>query len=362
MEKEHISVVSGGAGEQEGAAGGFHGDRKIPAEGNVCLVGSVSFQRFFELVQVIAEASFCIQKDLLGIVTFAELPFPVLVLGNRVIAAGSVLREEDEAPLLRIVDVDDAGRCPYPVVLGKDFSILIGAFLIGVVDDIGLPLHAGEVYTVILAVFRSAAVLQTFGDGCEGDHYLDAPSLVFCIGIVDGALHMDSRLKAVDIVAVQSVAVVAVSHRQEEIPDGVQHVHLELIVLGGIGIRVDEDLEIVVLENDIVPFGHMAPDLISVELCAKVEIFVIPEHLCPGEEAGGRHVAALDIEESVGEGSVLPEGFVDVSVQVEGFRCSAADVDGRLEVYGRDRNTNLTHCEIPLFFIFEMFRAAKTER
>ena len=121
--------------------------------------------------------------------------------------------------------------------------------------------------------------------------------------------------------------------------------------MGGIGIRVDEDLEIVVLENDIVPFGHMAPDLISVELCAKVEIFVIPEHLCSGEEAGGRHVAALDIEESVGEGSVLPEGFVDVSVQVEGFRCSAADVDGRLEVYGRDRNTNLTHCEIPLFFI-----------
>ena len=40
MEKEHISVVSGGAGEQEGAAGGFHGDRKIPAEGNVCLVGA----------------------------------------------------------------------------------------------------------------------------------------------------------------------------------------------------------------------------------------------------------------------------------------------------------------------------------
>ena len=67
---------------------------------------------------------------------------------------------------------------------------------------------------------------------------------------------MNSRLKTVDIITVQGIAVVTVSYRQEKIPDRIQHVHFKFIILGGIRIRVNEDLEIVILENDIISFGY----------------------------------------------------------------------------------------------------------
>ena len=74
----------------------------------------------------------------------------------------AVLGEEDESPQLRIMNIDDAGRSPYPVVFRENISVFIGAFYVSVVLDIHIPLHTGEVHTVKFSVFRCAALFLVF--------------------------------------------------------------------------------------------------------------------------------------------------------------------------------------------------------
>ena len=58
------------------------------------------------------------------------------------------------------------------------------------------------------------------------------------------------------------------------------------------------------------------------------------------------------IKEATKLGGTTVHSFLNAEGQAGGYQ-------DRLEVYGRDRNTNLTHCEIPLFFIFGNVQGCK---
>ena len=242
------------------------------------------------------------------------------------------------------MDVDHAGGSPHPVILGQRPSGgRIGALLVRTVFHIHLPLHAGEIDAVEFAVSGRALVGKAFGQGREGDRDLHAPAPVGGCRVVDASVHVHRCAQPVHIVSVETAAAVPVSHGQEQIPDRIQNVHFKFIILLRIGIRIDEDFKIVIMEDDGVPVHDVAPDLIPLDQGAEIEILVVPGHFGPGAETGGGHVRALDIPESVGEGNVFPEGFVQPAVQGEGMRGASADVDGRSEIHGGNRNSDSVH-------------------
>ena len=152
------------------------------------------------------------------------------------------------------MNIDDAGRSPYPVVFRENISVFIGAFYVSVVLDIHIPLHTGEVHTVKFSVFRCAALFLVFVESGERNHNLNTPAFVFSGRIVDGTVHMDSGAKAVHIVAIEAASAVAVRLCEKQIPYRVQNVHFKFIVMVRIGIRVNEDLEIVVKVDDRIAF------------------------------------------------------------------------------------------------------------
>ena len=95
---------------------------------------------------------------------------------------------------------------------------------------------------------------KVFVESGERNHNLNTPAFVFSGRIVDGTVHMDSGAKAVHIVAIEAAAAVAVRLCEKQIPYRVQNVHFKFIVMVRIGIRVNEDLEIVVKVDDRIAF------------------------------------------------------------------------------------------------------------
>ena len=69
-----------------------------------------------------------------------------------------------------------------------------------------------------------------------------------------------------DVIAVNRISPVTVGGRKEQIPYRIQHIHFKFIILLGVGVRVNEDFKIVILENDLITSCYISPDLISVKL------------------------------------------------------------------------------------------------
>ena len=244
------------------------------------------------------------------------------------------------------MDVDHAGGRPHPVVLGKGIAGgRIGALLPCAVDKVHFPLYAGEVDAVVFPVFGRPLVLQTFGQRGKGDYHFHAPASVIRGRIVDRPVHMDCGAQAVHVVTVQRAAAVPVSDGKEQIPYSVQNVHFKFIILLRVGIRIDENFKIVVIENHGVPLGDMPPDFISFKLCPEIQIFIIPEDLRPGMETGRRHMGTFNILEKVRKLGVFPERLVQVSVQGERTGGAPADINRRGKGNGRNGNTDCTHVD-----------------
>ena len=68
-----------------------------------------------------------------------QVKSPPLVLRDRVFLA--VLSKEEEAPVLRSVDVDHAGGRPYPVVFGQGSPVGTEDLPVLPVPDLARPLH-----------------------------------------------------------------------------------------------------------------------------------------------------------------------------------------------------------------------------
>ena len=105
---------------------------------------------------------------------------------------------------------------------------------------------------------------------------------------------------------------VAVGLDEEQIPGRAERVHLELVVLVRVAVRIEEDLEVVVLEDDGVALGDRRPDVGFVELRRDVQRLVIPEQL---HARGVAHRPdAVDVDEGRRPCGGLPGGFVEPAV------------------------------------------------
>jgi hypothetical protein len=144
------------------------------------------------------------------------------------------------APTVGDVHVDDTLRRPDPVV----FPGLARC-----------PLDAAEVDTPVGA-WRWSGGGKAGSERLPGDGELDCPAVVGVGGLVESALDADGGLKARDGPGVVGVAALAVGLVEEEVLAGVERVDLELEVTGVGEGRLEEQLEVVVVEDDGVVLGE----------------------------------------------------------------------------------------------------------
>ena len=81
-----------------------------------------------------------------------------------------------------------------------------------------------------------------------------------------------------------------------------------------VSVGIDEDLEVIVMKNDGIMLGKRRPDVRLFYLRPDIEIIVIPEHLDTRSEAGEGLAIALNIDEVLGPGSVLPGRVVELTI------------------------------------------------
>ncbi len=200
-------------------------------------------------------------------------------------------------------------------------------------DDLVLPFDAGEVDAPLVAVVRRGRAVGEFPQGRPGDGDFDRPAGVAIGRIVQRAVDVDGRFEAGDVPAIVGPAAVFVRPWQEEVPAGVERVHLEFVVLVIVAVGIDEEFEIVVVEDDRIVLGERPPDMRFFQLRGDIEIFVVPQQLGAGAEPRLRPAIAFDVDEIIGPGSNLPSGVVQASVDLWRRLGAIADVSPRDDAF-----------------------------
>ena len=226
-----------------------------------------------------------------------------------------LIREADKTPLFGEVHVDEPLGRPHPVVLGlaRDLQITFA-----VLRRLNLPLDAREVHLPYIAVPGRHRCPRRPPEPLPWEGDLHRPALVDVAGRVDRAVDPRPRLQPGDVPRVQSRSTVAIGPHQQQIPLGGKGVDLVLVVIVGVPVGIDEDLEVVVMEDDGVPVPQGRPDVGLFEKGGDVEILVVPKHLCTRSQPWPRLCLALDIDEGVGPGRLLPGRFVEGAVDGHG--------------------------------------------
>jgi len=63
---------------------------------------------------------------------------------------------------------------------------------------------------------------------------------------------------------------------EKQVPDGVEGVDLQLVVIVGVAVGIDEDLEIILLVDDRVVGGERRPDVRFLQVSPDIKIPVVP--------------------------------------------------------------------------------------
>ena len=98
-----------------------------------------------------------------------------------------------------------------------------------------------------------------------------------------------------------------------------------------VAIRIDEDLEVVVVKDHRVALGERRPDVRLLQLGADVKVLVVPHHLHARAKSRPRPSVALDVDERIGPGRGGPGRFVKLAVDVQWRRRAITDVTARRE-------------------------------
>ena len=222
--------------------------------------------------------------------------------------------------------VDHALRRPHPVVL---FRLA------------GLPLDAAEVDAPFRPGLRLPYLWLSQPERRPGISNLESPTLVLIAGVVQGALHSDRRLQAFNVPTVVCFSASAVRLVQEQIPTGIQRVHLELVITVRLRKRFEEHFKIVVVKDYRIVFRELCRDIRLFELRRDVEVLVVPQHLYARAEAWFRHDRTLNVNEVRRPRDVLPGGVVQFAVNRNRVGCARHPVGvwhGQfLRVAGRNR-------------------------
>ena len=86
---------------------------------------------------------------------------------------------------------------------------------------------------------------------------------------------------------------IAIRLDQEQVPRRAERVHFQLVVGVRVAVRIDEQLEVVVAEDDGVALDQRAPDVGLLQFGGDVEIVVVPEHPRPRAKPRKRDVDCL---------------------------------------------------------------------
>ena len=82
------------------------------------------------------------------------------------------------------------------------------------------------------------------------DRDLDCPTIVSITWPIDRAADVDAHPETGDVPCVNGRTAIAVRLREEQVPGGAECIHFEFVVRVRVAVRIDEDLEVIVLEDD----------------------------------------------------------------------------------------------------------------
>lgn len=168
------------------------------------------------------------------------------------------------------------------------------------------------------------------GDGGPGDSHLHTPALILIVRGVQGTAQVYGVFQPGDVPVMQGVVAAAVGLRQEEIPHGVEGVHLYLDVVFRVAVRVNEYLEIRVAEDDGIMLREGCPQVFLLHVGVHVKVGVIPQHayLCAVGDGG-----ALNIAQGAERHGLLPRGLIRLAVYLQGGFRALAYVGGWLQCH-----------------------------
>src|SRR5438132_1928283 len=112
------------------------------------------------------------------------------------------------------------------------------------------PFHAREVDAPLIAVARRSGLVSKLAEHLPGKSDFYGPAPVGVARIIERPVYMDCRLQTWDFPTVHCGSAVSVGADEEQVPTGVQGVHLELVILVIVAVGIDENFKVVVVEDD----------------------------------------------------------------------------------------------------------------
>ena len=220
-----------------------------------------------------------------------------------------LLGELQHTPHFGPVHIHDALRRPDPIIFRR-----IGNFLICVVGVGDLPFDAREVDAPLLAFARRTGVTHVFSERLPRKRDFHRPAVVKVGGIVQRAVNLHGSFRAGNFPFVMRLAAVHVRFVQQQIPRGVERVHLGLVIRLRLTLGVNEHLEVRIAENHRVVIRERGPDVRFFKLGSDVEIIIIPQHLGAGAKTRHRLGITLDVHEIIRPRRGGPSGFIKFTV------------------------------------------------
>jgi len=97
-----------------------------------------------------------------------------------------------------------------------------------------------------------------------------------------------------------------------------------------VGVGIDEDLEIIVVEDDRVAFGKRRPDVGLLETRAHVQALIVPQHLGARGVKGGGHLLTLDVHELLSPWRSLPGKVIQSPIDHRRRLCTVRHIPSRM--------------------------------
>lgn len=155
------------------------------------------------------------------------------------------------------------------------------------------------------------------------------PATIPVARVVERPVDLDGGTQPRDFPAIIGVSTRPIGLGQEKVPTGIEGVDLEFEILHTVSVRVEEDFEIVVVEDDRVMLRQGGPDIRLPQFGADVQRAVIPQQLRPGPEARPRKGAAPDIDEILGPRRAGPSRPAQRTVEPGWLARPMADIVAR---------------------------------
>ena len=173
----------------------------------------------------------------------------------------------------------------------------LGDANVAAVFDPPAPLDAREVHAPGIARpgrQRHAGALAERGERARD---LDGPPAILVARVVDRAVEVDPGPNPFEVEVVIGLTAVEVALVEQEIPLRGERIDLQLEVVEPVAVRIEEDLEVVVLlVDERVALREGGLDVRLLHGGADVEVLVVPEDLHPGLEARHGVVGPPDVE------------------------------------------------------------------